>query len=507
MQRDESSPQEMRQERIYRALMQNLHPLAWRNPPPVDMYNLVVLGTGPAGLAAASSAAAMGAKVAIVERNVLGGNSLNVGSVPSKTIYRTSRLYADMRDAENFGGQVPDNIRIDFASAMERMRRIRTRLSRYESVERMSSAGIDVFFGEGRFTGPRAITIDGKALRFKKALIATGSRPVTPMIPGLAETGYLTDKNVFDLNECPRRLMVVGGGPLGCEGAQAFCRLGARVVIAQNNPTFLPGEERDAAQILCDALIRDGIEVHLNTKVVGVRLDGGQKLVDLVCVDLKKTIAVDAILVGVGRAPNVEGMDLEAAGVDYDTAAGVRVNDFLQTTNPNVYAAGDVCLEQKFTHTAAASARIAAQNALFLGRKRYSALTIPWCTYTDPEIAHVGLYARQACERHIPVETFTILMHDVDRAIADGEEEGFVKIHLRGGTDRILGATIVARHAGEMINALSLAINAKIGLHAMAQVIYAYPTQAEAIKMAADAYNRTRRKSILKFLSSRWLNW
>ena len=209
-------------------------------------------------------------------------------------------------------------------------------------------------------------------------------------------------------------------------------------------------------------------------------------------------MAVDAILTGTGRLPNVEGLDLEAAGVDYDTVTGIRVDDFLQTSNPRIYAAGDVCLEHKFTHTADASARIVVQNALFLGRQRLSALTIPWCTYTDPEIAHVGLYVREARERDIPVKTFTIPMHDVDRAIADGEEDGFVKIHVKERTDRILGATIVARHAGEMINEITLAMVARIGLRTLARVIHAYPTQAEAIRKAADAYVDSLRRSTTK---------
>jgi len=488
-------------------LLDNVHPPAWQNPKPADSYNLVIVGAGPAGLVAARAAAALGAKVALIERNLIGGDCLNVGCVPSKAIIRTSRLYAEMRNAENFGARVPSDASADFSIAMERMRRIRAHISRGDSPRRLSAEGVDVYFGEARFAGPGAVAVDGKALRFKKALIATGARPRTPSCPGLAEAGYLTNESVFNLLERPQRLLVIGGGPLGCELAQAFCRLGSHVIIAQMKPTFLPKEERDAAQILSDALTRDGVEIHLNTEVIAVRTEGGQKIADLVSDDNKFSVSVDEILTGTGRTPNVEGMNLEAAGVQYDTATGVLVNDFLQTTNARIYAAGDVCLKHKFTHTADASARIVVQNALFLGRKRLTALTIPWCTYTDPEIAHVGLYVREAREKAIPVKTFTILMHDVDRAVTDGEDEGFVKIHLREGTDRILGATVVARHAGEMINGLSLAISSEIGLRALARVIHTYPTQAEAIKMAADAYNRTRLTPTLKSLSRRWLAW
>ncbi|MEJ0046223.1 MAG: mercuric reductase [Rhodospirillales bacterium] len=494
-------------DRYSRTLRDNVHPGNWRNPVPQEKYNLVVIGAGPGGLTAARDAAAFGAKVALIERGLLGGDRLNVGCVPSKTLIRTARLYAEMRGAENYGGRVPSSVSIDFSTVMERMRRIQARLSRVDSVIRLAEAGVDVFFGEAYFAAADQVVVGDAILTFQKALVATGARPMAMAIPGLAACSYLTNENVFDLAECPSRLLVMGGGPLGCELAQAFCRFGAHVIIAQDDPMFLPWEERDAAQILSDCLARDGVEVHLNTSVVGARMDGAQKIVDLDSGDGVFSVAVDEILAGIGRAPNVESLQLEAAGVTYDTVTGIHVDDFLCTSNPRIYAAGDVCLEVKFTHAAEASARIAMRNALFPGRKRLSGLMIPWCTYTDPEIAHVGLYVREARQMDVPVRTFTILMHDVDRAITDGEEDGFVKIHVKQGTDRILGATVVARHAGEMINGLSLAITAGIGLRALARVVHTYPTQAEAIKMAADAFNRTRLTPALKSLSSRWLAW
>jgi pyruvate/2-oxoglutarate dehydrogenase complex dihydrolipoamide dehydrogenase (E3) component len=343
-------------------------------------------------------------------------------------------------------------------------------------------------------------------LHFKKALIATGSRSMLPSIPGLSAAGYLTNETVFDLTEMPRSLLVIGGGPLGCELAQAFCRFGSRTVIAHDEPLFLPKEERDAAQMVSDALARDGVEIHLNTRAVNVRVEGGRKCVEMLNDGNVATITVDQILTGIGRVPAVGGLDLEAAGVAYDPVTGVQVDDFLRTTNPRIYAAGDVCLEHQFTDTADASARIVVQNALFLGRRRVSALTIPWCTYTDPEIAHVGIYVKEARERGIPVKTFTVPMHDVDRAIADGEEEGFVKIHVREGTDTILGATVVARHAGEMINGISLAMVAGIGLRTVANVIHTYPTQAEAIKQAAHAFTRTHRSPFRAWLLRKWVD-
>jgi pyruvate/2-oxoglutarate dehydrogenase complex dihydrolipoamide dehydrogenase (E3) component len=412
-----------------------------------------------------------------------------------------------MRNAEQFGAQVPKDIKVDFAAVMARMRHIRTRLSRRASAERLSNLGIDVYFGAGHFTERNSAVVDGQILRFKKALIATGAQPLVPAIPGLSEVGVLTHETVFDLTESPPRLLVIGGGPLGCELAQAFCRLGSEVTIVEKEPMFLSQEERDAAQILSGALARDGIDVRLNTNVVAVREQGNDKFVDLVSDDYRSTVVVDRILVGIGRKPNVENINLEAAGVKYDRESGVQVNDFLQTSNSRIYAAGDVCLEHKFMHVEDASARLVVRNALFWGRERLSALTIPWCTYTDPEIAHVGLYVTEAIRKRIPLKTFTVPMHDVDRAIADGEEEGFVKIHVREGSDKILGATVVARHAGEMINDISLAIGSELGLDTLARVIHPYPTQAAAIKMAADSYLRTCLTPTRKWLLNRWLAW
>lgn len=473
------------------ARLHQLRPDNWCNPTPAARYDLVILGGGTTGLVAAHAAAALGVTVALVERHLLGGNCLNIGCVPSKALIRTSRLYAEMRNAEQFGAQSPADIRVDFAAVMQRMRDIRARLGRTSSVHELAAAGVDVFFGGARFIGSDALQLDGLTLRFRKALIATGAQPDIPSIDGLDAAGYFTNANVFDLTELPRRLLVIGGGPLGCEMAQAFSRFGARTTIVQHWPLFLPREERDAAQILSDAFERDGIEVRLNTEVVSVRVKDGAKLVDLVSDGYHSTIAVDAILTGTGRVPSVDGLGLEAAGVNFDRDHGVHVDDFLRTSNRRIHAAGDVCLEHKFNDMADVTARMAVHNALRRGRQRLSDLTIPWCTYTDPEVAHVGMYVRQARERDIPVKTFTILMHDVDRAVADSEETGFVKIHVREGSDRILGATIVARHAGEMIGEITLAMVAGIGLRTLSRVMHPYPTQAQAITMAADACRRS----------------
>jgi len=490
-----------------RVLVENVHPQRWQNPEPAARYNLVVLGAGTAGLVTAAGAAGLGARVALVERHLMGGDCLNVGCVPSKCIIRSSRVTGDVRDAHLLGIRIPPGTAADFPAVMERMRRLRARISHHDSARRFRDLGVDVFLGEGRFAGPDRMEVAGKTLRFRRAVIATGARPVDPPVEGLAEVGYLTNETVFSLTERPRRLLVLGGGPIGCELAQAFRRLGSEVIIAGRAPQFLPREDQDAAAILARAFQRDGIDIRLNTTISRVVAAGEGKEVHLVTDGREDVVTVEEILAGAGRTPNVEGLGLEEAGVTYDTRSGVKVNDYLQTTNPAIYAAGDVCLAHKFTHTADATARIVIQNALFRGRKKLSALTIPWCTYTDPEIAHVGMYEQQAGQKGMEVDTFTRQLSDMDRAIADGEEEGFVKVHVRKGTDRIVGATIVARHAGEMISEITLAMVGNLGLRTLATVIHPYPTQAEAIKQVADAYNRSRLTPFIKGVFRRWLEW
>jgi pyruvate/2-oxoglutarate dehydrogenase complex dihydrolipoamide dehydrogenase (E3) component len=489
------------------ALVSNVHPADWKNPEPVSRYNLVVIGAGTAGLVTAAGAAGLGAKVALVERHLLGGDCLNVGCVPSKCIIRSSRVAADLREADQFGIRVREGMEVDFPAVMERMRRLRARISAHDSARRFKDLGVDVFLGEGKFLGPDSLEVAGKTLRFKKAVIATGTRPVHPSIEGISETGFLTNETVFSLTERPQRLAVIGGGPIGCELAQAFRRLGCEVTLFHNASHILNREDSDAADILQQSFVRDGIRLVLDCKTKRVERKNGSKVIHIDCGGKEDDIAVDEILAGAGRAPNVEGLNLEVVGVKYDKREGVQVNEYLQTTNPRIYAAGDICLKYKFTHTADATARIVIQNALFLGRKKQSALTIPWCTYTDPEIAHVGMYERDAQEKGITVDTFIRPLNDVDRAIADGEEEGFVKIHVRKGTDEILGATIVARHAGEMLSEITLAIVGRLGLGTLSKVIHPYPTQAEAIKQAADTYNRTRLTPFVKGLFTRWLSW
>jgi len=488
-------------------LVSYLHPADWQNPTPAPCYNLVVIGAGTAGLVTAAGAAGLGAKVALIEKHLLGGDCLNVGCVPSKAMIRCSRAAFDLNEGGRFGVRIPTPARADFSAVMERMRRLRADLSPHDSAQRFAKLGVDVFLGEARFTGPDTVEVGGKTLRFKRAVIATGARALRPPIPGSAEAGYLTNETVFNLTQCPPRLAVIGGGPIGCELAQAFQRLGSQVTILHKNAHLLDREDMDAAAIVQNAFIREGLTVRLNANITRVERNGGGKVVCYETQGKEERLVVDEILAGAGRAPNVEGLNLEAVGVQYDPRKGVLVNDRLQTTNPRIYAAGDVCLTWKFTHAADFSARIVIQNALFLGRKKATALTMPWCTYTDPEIAHVGLYEREARERGIEVDTYIREFKEVDRAVLDGEEEGFVKFHVRKGGDEILGATIVARHAGEMIGEISVAMAARIGLGKLASVIHPYPTQAEALRQCGDAYNRTRLTPTVKKWMGRWLAW
>lgn len=489
------------------ALLANVHPPDWANPQPAARYNLVVIGAGTAGLITAAGAAGLGAKVALIEREFMGGDCLNVGCVPSKALLRAARAHAAVRDSAEFGVIVPSGAAVDFAAVMGRMRWLRASLSPNDSAERYRGLGVDVYFGQARFTGPDTVAVGDRRLRFKKAALCTGARAARPAVPGLAEAGFLTNETVFSLTELPRRLAVIGAGPIGCELAQAFARFGAHVHLLANHAQIMPREDRDAAQIVEQALLRDGVRLVLNCQVTRVECRGADKVLHLEQNGDVSELAADEILIGVGRAPNVEGLDLEAAGVQYDTRAGVHVNDRLQTANPRIYAAGDICSRYKFTHAADALARIVVQNALFLGRAKASSLVIPWCTYTDPEVAHVGLYDDEARRLGIAVTAFEQKLEHVDRAVLDGETSGFARILVRKGSDRIVGATIVAAHAGEMISEISLAMVGGLGLRTLAKTIHPYPTQAEVLKRLADGYNRTRLTPRVKSLFEKWLTW
>jgi pyruvate/2-oxoglutarate dehydrogenase complex dihydrolipoamide dehydrogenase (E3) component len=501
-----------------RALLANVHPAGWVNPRPAPRYHLVVVGAGTAGLVSAAGAAGLGARVALVERHLMGGDCLNVGCVPSKGILRAARAWEEARQAASrFGGPAAAGAP-SFGAAMERMRRLRAGISPHDSAERFRGLGIDVFLGDARFKAPDAVEVDGQLLRFRRAVIAAGARAAVPPLPGLAEAGFRTNETIFNLTELPRRLAVVGCGPIGCELAQAFARFGSEVTLLGRQAQLLPREDADAAAIVAAALTRDGVRLELGVEATAVRRRGAEKVLELEHVHGtgrqggegghggqggRRELAVDEILVATGRQPNVEGLGLRAAGVRY-TPKGVEVDDRLRTSNPRIFACGDVASKFQFTHVADAQARLVIQNALFFGRAKASRLTVPWCTYTSPEIAHVGLYERDARGRGREVDTLTVPLADNDRAILDGEDEGFLRVHLERGTDKILGATLIAEHAGDMLGELCLAITQGIGLGSIASVIHPYPTQAEVVKKAADTWRRGKLTPRVKQLFAWW---
>jgi len=495
-----------------RELTRNVHPPDWVNPEPKGRYNLVVVGAGTAGLVAAAVASALGARVALIERHLMGGDCLTVGCVPSKGVIRASRVWAEVRHASEYGVETKGALKYDFGAAMARMRRLRARISYVDSAWRYKEMGVDVFIGEGSFISPDTIEVEGKTLKFSKAAICTGGRAAAPPIDGLKEAGYLTNETVFTLTKLPGRLAVIGGGPIGCEMAQAFSRYGCQVSLFEKTQHILPREDADAAHIVQEQMKRDGVQLIFNSNLSRIEARGKGKVLRYHVNGVMKECVVDEILVGIGRAPNVEGLGLGKAGVEYDTGAGVKVNSRLQTTNPRIYAAGDVCFPFKFTHTAEALAQVVIQNALFphplgLGYASTDSIIIPWCTYTQPEIAHVGMYEADSRAKGINVETYTYHLKEVDRAILDGEDQGFARVHVRKGTDKILGATLVAAHAGDMISELTVAMKAGAGLGTIAGTIHPYPTQAEVIKKVANAWRKTtltvRRKRILH----RWFAW
>jgi pyruvate/2-oxoglutarate dehydrogenase complex dihydrolipoamide dehydrogenase (E3) component len=489
-----------------RLLVDNVHPLTWVNPTPSGRYNLVVLGAGTAGLVSAAGAAGLGAKVALVEKHLMGGDCLNFGCVPSKGLLRAARAAQDTREAEAFGVGIADSVTFEFSSAMERMRRLRANISEHDSAHRLSKLGVDVFFGAAKFVARDAAKVGGQTLLFSRAVIATGTRAASPAITGAAGVGFLTNETVFSLTELPRRLAVIGAGPVGCELAQAFRRFGSEVFLFTRGSRLLPREDADAAGVLAKQFNREGIHVALGAKILRAEKQNGAKALVFQSDGQEDRVVADEILVAVGRAPNVEGLNLDAAEVAFDNK-GVTVDDYLRTSNRRIYAAGDICSPYKFTHVADATARVVLQNALFFGRKKASALVIPWCTYTDPEVAHVGLYEKEARERGLDLTTLTVPLKEVDRAVLDGDENGFARVHAEKRSGRVLGATLVARHAGEMISEMSLAVTAGLGLGTIAKAIHPYPTQAEAWKRLGDDWNRSRLTPRLRNLFARYLSW
>lgn len=500
-------------------LLAHAHPPGWTNPTPGGTYDLVAIGGGTAGIISALGTAGLGGKAALIERHLLGGDCLNYGCVPSKALIRAARATHERRE----GGReslASDDFQVDelrspktegpFTVAMERMRQLRARISHHDSAQRFTSLGVDVFLGNARFTNPNALKVDGQKLTFKRCVIATGARAARPDIPGLDEAGYLTNETVFSLTELPRRLIVIGGGPVGCELAQAFRRFGSSVDLVTRGSRLLPKDDPAATELIQKQFTLEGIALHLNAKTLRGQTSASGKEVVIAKGGQELTLTGDAILVAVGRSPNIEGLGLEEADVKYN-GQGVEVNDFLQTSNRRIYAAGDIIGSYQFTHAADAMARLCIQNAFFstpfFGRKRLSKLVVPWTTYTSPEVGHVGLTPAMAAEQGIKITSYREDLSRVDRAILDGEEEGFAVIHCRQGTGHVVGGTIVAAHAGELIGELCLLITRRQPLSALAATIHCYPTQAEVLKRLGDQYNKSRLTPRVAGLLSAILRW
>jgi pyruvate/2-oxoglutarate dehydrogenase complex dihydrolipoamide dehydrogenase (E3) component len=495
-----------------RRLVGNVHPPNWINPTPAGRYNLVVIGAGTAGLVTAAVAAGLGAKVALIERHLMGGDCLNVGCVPSKGLIAASRVWSAVQQSAAFGIGGLAGVTHDVGMAMARMRRLRARISPNDSARRFAGLGVDVFIGDGHFAGPGVVDVAGTRLEFVKAVICTGARPTVPLIPGLAEAGYLTNETIFSLTDRPRRLAVIGAGPIGCEMGQAFARFGSRVVVFDRVDRILPRDDADAAAVVRARMARDGVTFALRSQVKRVEQRAQEKVVVYDVNGATHESAVDDILVAVGRIPNVERLRLDTVGVAFNTTSGVTVNDYLQTTNPQILAAGDVCSRFQFTHAADAHAQIVIQNALFphpfgLGMSRVSSLMIPRVTYTEPEVAHVGMTEADARAAGIACEAFAFNLDEVDRAILDGEDEGFARVRVKKGTDTILGATIVSSRAGDLISEVTVAMRNGLGLSAIAGTIHPYPTQAEVLKRVATMWRKSTFTPGKQRLLKRWFAW
>jgi pyruvate/2-oxoglutarate dehydrogenase complex dihydrolipoamide dehydrogenase (E3) component len=478
------------------------------------VYNVVVIGAGTAGLVTAAGTAGLGGRVALVERNRMGGDCLNFGCVPSKALIRSSRVAALMRRADLYALD-PVKPAVDYTRVVRRVKALRARLEPHDSAERFESLGVDVFPGEAALESPHDVRVGGTLLRARNIVLATGGRAAVPDIPGLREAGYETNETIFERESAPGRLLVMGGGPIGCELAQAMARLGATTTLVDRGPRVLHREDPEAAALVQARMEEDGVRLLLRARVesiapgrgaphrVTVRREGGPD-------DLQE-IEADTILVAAGRTPNLERLGLERAGVAW-TGRGVTVDAHLRTSRPNIYAAGDICGPYQFTHFAEYQARVVVRNILlpsFLGllRARADYRVVPWTTFTEPEVARVGLNETEAARTGVRFDVHRFPYSDLDRAILENEDEGFVKVIAGRGRGTILGATIVGAGAGELIHELALAMKRRIGLPALSSTIHVYPTLSQSVQRAADAFMRTRLTPRTRAIFSRLYAW
>ncbi|EGW55363.1 FAD-dependent oxidoreductase [Candidatus Endoriftia persephonae] len=462
----------------------------WIRPRSFDR-NLVVIGGGSAGLVSAYIAAAVKAKVSLIEKHKMGGDCLNTGCVPSKALIRSSRLLAQSRRAQEWGFDSMD-VKFDFGRVMERVQRVVKQVEPHDSVERYSSLGVDVIEGEARITSPYTVEVDGRELTTRNIIVATGARPFVPPIPGLDQIDYLTSDNLWQLRELPQRLLVLGGGPIGCELSQAFARFGAKVTMVEMAPRLMIREDEDVAALVQARFEEEGIEVLAGHRATEFLIENGEKRLRCDRGGDAVIVPFDQVLVAVGRRPNTSGFGLEELGLPLNPNGTIQVDDYLQSPIPSIYACGDVAGPYQFTHTAAHQAWYAAVNSLFGGFRRFRVdySVIPFATFTDPEVARVGLNEQEAQQQGVSYEVTRFDLSELDRAIAEGEAHGMVKVLTVPGKDRILGATIVGENAGELIGEFTAAMKHGFGFNKILGTIHIYPTLLEANKYAAGEWKR-----------------
>ncbi len=484
----------------------------WQKPRRFDR-NLIVIGAGSAGLVSAYIASAVKARVTLIERDTMGGDCLNTGCVPSKTLIRSARQAHELQQSGQYGLRVPDDSRVDFPAVMQRIRDVIGRIAPHDSVERYTELGVDCRRGGARLLSPWEVEIsrDGTSERLtaRSIIIATGGRPAVPPIPGLKETGYLTSETLWQLDERPQRLLVLGGGPIGCELAQSFARLGSDVTLVEMAPQLLPREDADAADAVQQSLQADGVDLLLGHKAKQFTQENNGQVLYAENNGSEQRVEFDRVLVAVGRSGNTEGLELDTLGIETRDNGTLILNDFLQTRYPNIYACGDIAGPYQFTHVAAHQAWFASVNALFgfLKKFRVDYRVIPAATFTAPELARVGLNEKEAREQALDYEVSRYDISELDRAITEGIDQGFIKVLTAKGSDRILGATIVNAQAGELIAEYVLAMRNGLGLNKILGTIHAYPTMMEANKFAAGEWKRTHAPQGLLKLIQKFHAW
>ena len=453
--------------------------------------NLIVIGGGSAGLVSAYIAAAVKAKVTLIEKHQMGGDCLNTGCVPSKALIRSAKIVAQSKRAKEFGFKSID-VEFDFADIMERVQRVIETIEPHDSMERYSELGVECIQGEARITSPYTVEVNGQTLSTRAIIIATGARPFVPPIPGIDKIDYLTSDSIWNLRELPRRMVVLGGGPIGSELTQCFARLGSQVTQVEMLPRILIREDPEVSELIKNSLEGDGVNVLVGYKAKEFKQSAGTNIIVCESETEELEIEFDALLVAVGRKPNIEGFGLEELDIPSNPSGTISTNQHLQTLHDNIFACGDVAGPFQFTHTAAHQAWYAAVNALFGSFKKFKVdySVIPWATFTEPEVARVGLNEIEAKEKNIPYEVSLYGLDDLDRAIADEEAHGFVKILTVPGKDKILGATIVGEHAGELITEYISAMRHGFGMNKILSTIHIYPTLSEANKFAAGIWKK-----------------